>query len=115
MRLVQARVLAITSALLFAFSPVVSAQDLASIEQGTKPYGAYHGGDIDSVSMVNGSLQVRIPLISFPQRGGRLKANISLMYQGPYYTHTDSCNGNPDPTCIPTWYRYQLTFGGQYS
>jgi hypothetical protein len=46
------------------------AQNLAGLEQGIKPYGSYEGGDIDSVSMVNGSLTLHMPLLSYPQRGG---------------------------------------------
>jgi len=47
--------------------PAANAQDLAGLEQGIKPYGSYHGGDIDSISMVNGSLTLNIPIISYPQ------------------------------------------------
>ena len=115
MRSIAVRLVFLPISLFFMAAVLAGAQDLAGVEQGIKPYGSYHGSDIDTVSMVNGSLQVRIPLVSFPQRGGRLKANISVMYQVPFYTHTDSCNGNPNPSCIPTWYRYQLTFGRQYS
>jgi hypothetical protein len=42
--------------------PQAYAQDLAGLEQGIKPYGSYHGGDIDSISMVNGNLALNIPL-----------------------------------------------------
>jgi RHS repeat-associated protein len=45
------------------------AQDPDDIQNGIKPYGAYRGGDIDSVSMTNGNLIVDIPLVSYPQRG----------------------------------------------
>src|SRR5579863_10391058 len=41
-------------------------------EPGLKPYGSFHGGDIDLVNLRDGGLNLRIPLISWPQRGGRL-------------------------------------------
>jgi hypothetical protein len=44
--------------------PFSNAQDLAGLEQGIKPYGSYEGGDIDSISLVNGSLTLHVPLIS---------------------------------------------------
>ncbi len=38
-------------------------------DAGFTPYGAYHGGDIDSVSLSSGNLILHIPLASYPQRG----------------------------------------------
>jgi len=89
---------------LFLFGPVfANAQDLAGLEQGIKPYGSYHGGDIDSVSMVNGGLTLRIPLISFPQRGGRLHLGVSVIYNNPVYTLLDNrVNGRCPIECY-TW------------
>lgn len=56
-------------AVLFFFAAhLANAQDSAGMEQGTKPYGSYHGGDIDSISVVNGKLTLHVPLISYPQR-----------------------------------------------
>lgn len=56
------------------------AQADVNVEQGTKPYGSYMGGDIDSVSLTNGNLNLHIPLVSYPQRGGRLKLEFFLRY-----------------------------------
>jgi YD repeat-containing protein len=61
------RFLTILTTLLLA--TICSAQQEVNLEQGLKPYGAYHGGDIDSVSLNNGNLVLHIPLISYPQRG----------------------------------------------
>jgi YD repeat-containing protein len=61
-----------------------NAQTLSGVEQGIKPYGSYEGGDIDSVSMANGSLTLKIPLISYPQRGGKLHVGYSLYYSNPW-------------------------------
>ena len=87
---------------MFVFGPVAVAQNLAGLEQGIKPYGSYEGGDIDSVSMVNGSLTLHMPLISYPQRGGKLRVGFSLIYANPMlqpwavcnpYAHTCSSSG----------------------
>src|SRR5437660_1020489 len=55
------------------------AQSNLNLETGLKPYGSYHGGDIDSVSMTNGNLTLHIPIASYPQRGA-LKADYYLIY-----------------------------------
>src|SRR5690349_642344 len=77
---------------------IASAQD-ASTEQGIKPYGSYHGGELDSINMVNGKLILHIPLISYPQRGSKLHLGFSISYHNPFYVVQDSCNGVPN--CIP--------------
>jgi hypothetical protein len=77
-------------ALLFPFMDA-AAQDLAGLEQGIRPYGSYHGGDIDSVSMVNLKPNIRIPLISYPQRGGKLKVSFAVVLSIPA--------SNPMPQC----------------
>lgn len=45
------------------------AQNDPSLDTGLKPYGSYHGGDLDSVSLTNGNLTLHIPLAGYPQRG----------------------------------------------
>jgi len=49
-------------------------------EVGTKPYHSYQGGDIDRVDLISGKLQVTIPLISYEQRGGKLRVDYALIY-----------------------------------
>jgi hypothetical protein len=87
--------------------PLASAQDDPNFEIGFKPFGAYHAGDIDSVSLHNGALNVEIPLISYPQRGGKLKLDFALRYQNrsAYYDYV--CY--PDGTCSDKW---SWTLGG---
>lgn len=46
-----------------------SAQIIPDVEVGLKPFGSYHESDIDSVNLLNGDLSVKIPLVSYPQRG----------------------------------------------
>ncbi len=64
--------------LLLLSTTVVLAQENANLEQGLKPFGAYHGGDLDTVSLSNGNLAVRIPLVSYPQRG-KLSFGLSII------------------------------------
>src|SRR5713101_382098 len=47
-------------------------------ENGLKPYGSFHGGDIDTVSLTNGNVILHIPLLSYPQRGSDLRVNFFL-------------------------------------
>ena len=72
-------------ALVLILPLIAGAQDIAGNEEGIKPYGAYHGGNIDTISMANGNLTLNIPLISYPQRGGKLHVGFSLVYHNPVY------------------------------
>src|SRR5260221_4112820 len=45
------------------------------------PFRTYHGGDIDSINLSNGKLNIDIPLISYPQRGGKLNLGFALHYE----------------------------------
>jgi hypothetical protein len=92
---------------------LATAQDLGGVEQGIKPYGAYHGGDIDSISMVNGKLTLHISLISYPQRGGKLHTGFSVVYSNPLYQLTDNCLNVPPP-CLPTKATWNLMYPGVY-
>lgn len=76
-------------------------QDDPNFEIGLKPYGSYHMGNIDTVSVGNGSLALDIPLISYPQRGGKLKLDFSFHYfnEGMYADQT--CY--PPPASICYW------------
>jgi hypothetical protein len=67
-------------AVVVALVPVAIAQTTSDFTSGLTPYQAYHGGDIDSVNMATGSPNLHIPLISFPQRGGRLGLTFALNY-----------------------------------
>ncbi len=51
-------------------------------QQGLKPYASYNGGDIDVVSLVNGKIDLHIPLLSYPQRGN-LKLGFTIRYDNP--------------------------------
>jgi RHS repeat-associated protein len=48
-------------------------------EMGEQAYQSYHGGDIDSVGLTNGTLTINFPFLSYPQRG-KLHLSFNLMY-----------------------------------
>ena len=94
-------------ALLFGLRATpLRAQESAGEEQGLKPYGTFHGGDIDQVSMVNGKLTLNIPLVSYPQRGGKLHAGFSLIYHNPSYEMLDVWQSDTKPYYWQGTYSY---------
>lgn len=78
---------ALVALALFASSLLAIAQNDPIAEQGIKPYGAYHGGDIDVVSLVNGKLDLHVPIYSLPQRGGKMSLGFTLRYNNPTVTY----------------------------
>src|SRR5579863_9719054 len=56
------------------------AQSDPNFETGLKAFGSYLAGNIDRIDLLNGALNVDIPLISYPQRGGKLKLAFTLHY-----------------------------------
>ena len=73
-------------------------------EQGMKPYGDFHGGDFDQVSLSNGKLVLNIPLSSYPQRGGKIKVGFSLQWSGVVIRSTQVCYATQD-TCFDSGLR----------
>jgi RHS repeat-associated protein len=67
-------------AMLLASQILALAQSQYEFDQGMRPFGAYHAGDIDSINLSSGALSVTIPLISYPQRGGKLNLEYALQY-----------------------------------
>src|SRR6267378_42950 len=82
--------------LMASFSLILSksacAQDLPEFEIGLKPFGTYHGGDIDSVSLTNGNLTLHIPLFSYPQRGGKLTKSLAIIYNNKGWRFVTTCS-----------------------
>ncbi len=65
------------------------------VEQGMKPYGSYHGGAIDSVSLTNGNVTLQAGLMTYSQRGGGLAYPIVLRYNGKNFsTYQEACTPN---------------------
>jgi RHS repeat-associated protein len=78
-----------------AVVPQVFGQE-PNLEMGYKPYNTFHAGDIDSINMTNGNPTVRIPLVSYPQRGD-LRLNLAIAYDhtgfaAEYVCYINSCN-----------------------
>jgi RHS repeat-associated protein len=83
-----------------------SAQDDPNFEIGLKPYGSYNEGNIDTVNIGNGALSVNIPLMSYPQRGGKLKLDFSLVYfNGSSYSDKVCYTEDGYQECVwqPNW------------
>ena len=70
---------------------------------GVKAYGAYHGSSIEHISLETSKLITNIPLISYPQRGGKLRVEFALHWYNPVYTYTHICNPDLNPRCLTTF------------
>jgi hypothetical protein len=62
-------------------------QATPDVEQGLKPFGSYHGGAIDQVSLTNGNLTLQAGLFSYSQRGGDLAYPIVLRYNNKNFSY----------------------------
>src|SRR5579864_2008052 len=69
------------------------------LEDGTKPYGSFGGSSNESVNLLNGKLYLHYPLISFPQRGGKLQMSFSIVYINDLFKIT--LQDPPNGTCNP--------------
>jgi hypothetical protein len=88
-RVVQAMM---SLAILLLASISAGAQALPDVEQGLHPYGSYHGGAIDQVSLTNGNLTLQVGLFAYSQRGGELSYPITLRYNGKNFSiYQDPC------------------------
>src|SRR6266849_3449732 len=63
----------------------VFAQNNLNEAQGLRPYDTWHGGDLDSVSMTSGGLALRLPLATFPQRGGDLDLSFFITFSNKHW------------------------------
>lgn len=88
--------LAISSAiLLLAAVPVpTSAQQLYDGNQNLPPFGSFTGSDFDIISLQNGNLHFKIPILSVPQRGKTL----SWAYLYDTRSWTKAWVAQPTPT-----------------
>jgi RHS repeat-associated protein len=76
----------------------VFAQDDPNFEIGLKPFGSYQMGNIDTINLSNGSLGVDIPLLSYPQRGGKLTLDFTLHYFNGSSYQIQACYSEPFDT-----------------
>ena len=96
-------------AVLLAISSVLGvAQDLppatADDAMGQQAFQSYHGGDIDSVGLGNGTLSLHFPFLSYSQRG-KLSLSFNLFYNNQPQHFALTCI--PDPPngqkCFDLW------------
>ena len=90
---------------------VAAGQAIApDLQPGLMPYQSYHGGDIDKINLSNGILNVQIPLISYPQRGGKLKLDFALAFNSKPLVYQKFCTPQipkgPAPTCNWAWLQF---------
>ncbi|KAA6461893.1 hypothetical protein DYQ86_09605 [Acidobacteria bacterium AB60] len=97
-----------------AMQGIYRAQDTSDIAAGNQPGISFSGSDIDAINLANGMLNVHIPLLSFPQRGGKLRLDFSFRARGKRTLLY--IPGNPslgtDPTTTWTALHNSTDFGG---
>ena len=69
-----------------AGSTAMLGQASPDVEQGTKPYGSYHGGAIDQVSLTNGNLTLQAEMLSYSQRGDELAYPVVIRYNNKVFS-----------------------------
>src|ERR1700730_1808098 len=73
-------------------------------EMGMLPYQSYHGGDIDSISLTTGMLNINYPLLFYPQRG-KLHLSFNLFYNNQAQRAGEICF---EGECSWQWGRTQI-------
>lgn len=85
---------ALLLALLVGFGLSLYGQQLpvgtAIDQQGEQPFLSYHGGDIDSIGLTNGTLSLNFPFLTYPQRG-KLHLSFNLMYNNEPEHYAEKC------------------------
>ncbi len=71
---------------------------------GLQPYQSYHGGDIDSIGLTTGMLNLNFPFLSYPQRG-KLHLSFNLFYNNRPQHLGELCtpNGKGGQNCEFLW------------
>lgn len=59
---------------------ICSGQTAPDMATGLSPYATYIPGEIDNVNPANGNIFIKIPLLGYPQKGGRLRLNYYIYY-----------------------------------
>jgi RHS repeat-associated protein len=67
----------------------------ATPDVGDNPYRSYSGGNLDHIQMQNGSLYLRIPLLSYPQKG-KLNLSFSILANGSQWAEVGYCDSTGD-------------------
>jgi RHS repeat-associated protein len=82
---------------------MLNAQQTPDIAPGIQPSQSYSGGQFDAINLQNGNLTARLPLISYPQRGGKLKLSFSLVWNGKPWVPSQFCTPAPASKCTGFW------------
>lgn len=93
-------------------------QTTPDFDIGTKPYGSYQGGDIDTVNLGSGSVSLHIPVVSYPQRGDLdLSFYLSLNIGRTLWWHQISITGPNvvDEVKLTTIPSLKLTWNGRWA
>jgi RHS repeat-associated protein len=110
----QSALLLMPVLLIGVFSKVIYAQTLppatSDDQMGDQAYQSYHGGDIDSISLANGTLTLKFPFLSYPQRG-KLHLDFNLMYNNQPQHQGQFC-APPPAKCVWLW-GYPAAIGGE--
>src|SRR6266700_494262 len=72
-------------------------------QDGFKPYGSYQGSDIDTVNLSNGHVDLQLPIVGYPQRGGKLGLNFMVRYDASHWYESMDCSKGPQFGCIFQW------------
>src|SRR5262245_14476448 len=94
------KLLAIVAIILLSRISLYS-QAAPDLEQGLKPYGSFHGGDLDHVSLTNGNLFFLGRLFSYFERG-ELDYPIELQYDNKNFSFYQTCAPPPSHSCSNT-------------
>ena len=103
---------------LFLAAVTASSQTTPDFDIGIKPYGSYQGGDIDTVNLSSGSVNLHIPVVSFPQRGDLdLSFYLSLNIGRTLWWHQINIVGTNlfDEVKLTTIPSLKLTWNGRWS
>lgn len=80
--------------------PAFCQQDDPALGMGFTPYGAYHGGNLDSINLSNGFLNIHIPVVEYPQRGD-LNYGVQIVYNPKGWSVLPNCRN--ENSCSPLW------------
>jgi len=83
-------------AILFAVCCGVRAQEASRPDRGVMPNGSYAISDIENINVLNGNVNIRIPLASLPPiAGGKLSWTVSAQYNSKVWdTVREQKNGD---------------------
>jgi hypothetical protein len=99
--------------LLFFGVNAIGQQD-PTLAVGQLPYQSYHVGEVDSVNLYNGAVSVHIPLLEYPQVGGKLNLSFSFFWTGKALTYQTYCTpGYDDGACTSAWVANPASIGPQ--